>query len=41
MELQKEKDAELKGLLTSTQFEKYEEKRDELFWKAMKAYFWG
>jgi hypothetical protein len=41
MELQKEKDSELKGILTETQFEKYTEKRDEMLWKAMKEYFFG
>ncbi len=40
MELQHEKDDELKKVLTGTQYEKYEEKRDELFWTAMKDYFW-
>lgn len=39
--LQKEKDAELQPVLRPDQFKKYEEKRDELFWQAVKNYFFG
>lgn len=39
--LQEEKDAELKPVLRPDQFKKYEEKRDELFWQAVKNYFFG
>jgi Delta7-sterol 5-desaturase len=37
--MQKEKDAELKHVLRKDQMERYVEKRDELFWQAVKAYF--
>lgn len=36
MKLQEGKDAELKQVLSATQFEKYVVKRDELLWKAVK-----
>jgi lathosterol oxidase len=41
MALQKEKDLELKKILTQAQFDQYENKRDELFWSAVKDYFFG
>ena len=37
--LQKDRDKDLKGVLDKGQFEKYEKKRDEMFWLAMKDYF--
>ena len=39
--IQEEKDAELKLVLDKDQFKKYTEKRDELFWKGVKSYFFG
>lgn len=37
--IQKEKDAALQKVLDTEQFEKYEKKRDALFWQGMKDYF--
>lgn len=37
--IQNEKDAELKKVLNVEQFDKYAKKRDDLFWQAMKDYF--
>lgn len=39
MKIQKDKDIELKKVLTETQFEKYEKKRDEMFWDGIKSIF--
>jgi hypothetical protein len=37
--IQKEKDKELKTTLDKEQFSKYKKKKDEMFWAAMKSYF--
>jgi hypothetical protein len=37
--IQKEKDKELKTVLNKEQFDKYKKKRDEVFWAAVKSYF--
>lgn len=39
MKIQKDKDIELKRVLTEDQFEKYEKKRDEMFWEGVKSFF--
>ena len=39
MQIQSDKDAELKPILTSEQYDKYESKRNEMVWEAVKAYF--
>lgn len=38
--LQGEKDVELKKILTTEQFKKYQKKRDEAIWQAVKSWFW-
>jgi lathosterol oxidase len=40
MKIQKEKDKELQSVLSSSQFEKYKNKRDAMFWEGVKAYFY-
>lgn len=37
--IQSEKDNELKKVLTSEQFNKYQKKRDEAMWQAVKSFF--
>jgi hypothetical protein len=37
--IQKAKDKELKSILSKKQLEKYKKKRDEVFWAAVKSYF--
>lgn len=39
MKIQKDKDIELKEILTGDQFEKYAKKRDEMFWEGVKSFF--
>ena len=39
MKIQNDKDKELKEILTKGQFEKYAEKRDEMFWEGVKSFF--
>lgn len=40
MAIQSEKDAELKSVLTPEQFQKYQKKRDDAMWQAVKSWFW-
>ncbi|MBL7813580.1 MAG: hypothetical protein JNL70_01150 [Saprospiraceae bacterium] len=40
MAIQSEKDAELRSVLTSEQFQKYQKKRDDAMWQAVKSWFW-
>jgi DNA-directed RNA polymerase subunit F len=37
--IQKEKDKELKSILSKKQLEKYKKKQDEVFWAVVKSYF--
>ncbi len=39
MQIQSDKDAELQPILTQEQYDKYESKRNEMVWEAVKAYF--
>ena len=39
MQIQSDKDAELQPILTLEQYDKYESKRNEMIWEAVKAYF--
>ncbi|HFA51925.1 MAG TPA: hypothetical protein ENJ95_23155 [Bacteroidetes bacterium] len=39
MKIQKEKDKELKNVLTAPQYKKYEKGRDKMFWEGVKEFF--